>query len=96
MRYLVQPLLPALILIGVIHAVARSRKKHPPEARPQRDGLLPTPSFLLALVVGAAFAVAALFGVGAWAGPPGSRAGATPPAGVSPDPASPSRRRPGG
>lgn len=69
MRYLVQLLLPALILIGVIYAVARSRKKRPPNAGSQGEELLSTPSFLLVLVVGAAFTVALLFGVGAWAEP---------------------------
>ena len=69
MRYLVQLLLPALILIGVIYAVARSRKRHPPAERSQRDELLSTPSVLLVLVIGAAFTVALLFGVGAWAEP---------------------------
>ena len=69
MRYLVQLLLPALILIGVIYAVATSRKKGPTGARSQGDELLSTPSFLFVLVVGAAFTVALLFGVGAWAAP---------------------------
>lgn len=69
MRYLVQLLLPALILIGVIYAVARSRKKRPPNAGSQGDELFSTPSFVLVLVVGAAFTVALLFGVGAWAEP---------------------------
>ncbi len=69
MRYLVQLLLPALILIGVIYAVSRSRKRHSSDERSKRDELLSTPSFLLVLVVGAAFTVALLFGVGAWAEP---------------------------
>lgn len=67
MRYLVQLLIPALILIGVIYAVARSRKQGPSQTG---DALLSTPGFVLVLVVGAAFTVALLFGVGAWAALP--------------------------
>ena len=69
MRYLVQLLIPALLLIGVIYAVVHSRKRGPSKTGAGADALLSTPGFVLVLVVGAAFTVALLFGVGAWAAP---------------------------
>lgn len=65
MRYLVQVLIPALIVAGVIYAVSRSRGQTPPADRSQRDALLSTPGFVLILVVGAVFTVALVFGMGA-------------------------------
>ena len=64
MRYLVQLLIPALILLGVIYAVSRSKQSAPKTGN--ENEILSTQSFLLILVIGAVFTVAVLFGVDAW------------------------------
>ena len=66
MRYLVQLLIPALILLGVIWAISRSRRGTARSASGDANELLSTPVFLLILVIGAALAVALLFAMGAW------------------------------
>ena len=71
MRYLVQFLIPALILLGVIWAISRSRRGRTTNARSasgESNELLSTPAFLLVLVIGAALTVALLFAMGAWTG----------------------------
>ena len=55
MRYLFQFLVPALIFVGVVFAVTRTRRSSGPESD---DG---TGTFLVILVVGAVVAVALLF-----------------------------------
>ncbi len=66
MRYLVQLLIPTLILLGVIWVIARSRRGAARGAAGDGNEILSTPAFLLILVIGAALAVALLFAMGAW------------------------------
>lgn len=68
MRYLVQLLIPALILLGVIWVISRSRRGAARSASGEGNELLSTPAFLLVLVIGAALTVALLFAMGAWTG----------------------------
>ena len=68
MRYLVQLLIPALILLGVIWAISRSRRNPSRGAAGDGGEILSTPAFLLILVIGAVLAVALLFAMGAWNG----------------------------
>ncbi len=65
MRYLVQLLIPALILLGVIWVIARSRRGATRSQSGEGSEILSTPAFLLILVIGAAFTVALLFAMGA-------------------------------
>ena len=59
MRYFVQFLVPALILLGVLHVLTKKRR-----AQAEGDGTRTT--FLLILVIGAAVAVATLFATTAY------------------------------
>lgn len=64
MRYLVQLLIPALILIAVIAIVAR--KKPSSDADGETRELMSSSTFVLILVIGATAAVALLYGVQSW------------------------------
>ena len=66
MRYLVQLLIPALILLGVIWAISRSRRSTTRSASGDGNELLSTPAFLLVLAIGGALTVALLFAMGAY------------------------------
>ena len=63
MRILVQLLIPALILLGVIYAVTRKKQSAP---KGDENEILSTQTFLLILVIGSVFTVAVLFGVNSW------------------------------
>lgn len=69
MRYLLQLLIPALILIGLVYAVMRNRgsRTHGDEPVRERDGDKGT--FILILVIGALVAVGVVFALqGFWGG----------------------------
>ena len=62
MRYFVQFVIPAIIFMGLVYMVGRRRGL----SQNQHDGEAPimsNTSFVLALVVGAPFTVALLFGI---------------------------------
>ena len=66
MRYLIQLLIPALILIGVVYLVTRGRRTHS-EAEQEAPGDGEKSTFIVILLIGALAAVAivfALFGEG--------------------------------
>ena len=62
MRYLIQFLIPALIVIGVAYLVARQK----PQGEQSDGAVLSTPLFILVLVVGALFTLAILYVIGAF------------------------------
>ena len=62
MRYFIQFVIPAIIFMALVYVVGRRRSL----SQGERDGDAPfmsNTSFVLALVVGAAFTVALLFGI---------------------------------
>ena len=62
MRYLIQFLVPALIVVAVVYLLSRTRSAN----AQQQEGASETGTFILILVVGATVAIAAFFALQAF------------------------------
>jgi hypothetical protein len=68
MRYLIQFLVPAMIVIVVALIVLRGRARPQSGTDGEDQGPISTGAFIVILVIGAVFTIAVVYGVEAWLG----------------------------